>query len=362
MIAIDTSAAIDALISDVRRALWLGHLQHAARAALWAWAVIMTAGAILHALTGRPGPVTALVIGGAASLIALAAAAMRRPDVATAALHADRRLGGQSAYSTWLEERKARPESAAMRRLVEWSDAAVPSARDALARQRTSWQLLRPGAAATICTALAIAVVMLGSSRPAPAPASAGSTAPGPAAADAPMLDEKAFADTVASELAASDRPADAAAVRGNRESSTDGRGPAAVTPGETEAIDGEATASLRREAASDSAASGSGREAGSTRDDSAPGAGSRAAAGPMLVQRRAVSGSADDAQRLADDERVASYQDETLADSGPTPTAGADAAAARPPAARREVRLSPAEAAYVANWRKGSRAMDQEQ
>jgi len=365
VIAGDAGATIASLIDEVRRALWLGHLQRAARAALWAWAVVMTAGAILHALTGRPGVVTALAIGGAACLIALAAAAMRRPDVETAALHADRHLGGQSAYSTWLEARSGgsnRLETSAGRRLLEWAAATVPSVRDALSRRRTSWQLLRPAAAAAICTALAIAVTMLGSSRPGPIPSYAESPAPGSTAAEAPMLDETAFADTLASELAAADGGIDATAGPGSRESSTDGPGPAAAAPGEPEAVADDAISALRRGVAGVTAATGSGREAGSTRDDSAPGAASRAAAGPLLVQRRDVSGPVDDARRLAHDERVASYVDDALTDSGTSLTAAVDAAPASPPAARREARLSPAEAAYVASWRAGPPAANQEQ
>jgi hypothetical protein len=360
----DASAAIESLIGDVRRALWLGELKRAARAAMWAWAAIMSLAAVLNALTGRPGLATALAIGGIAWCVALAAAALRRPDAATAALHADRRLEGQSAYSTWLEERTrdaVRLDTPAGQRLLEWTAAAVPTSRQALGRQRTHWRLLRPAAAAAICTAMAIAVTMLGGARPASTPVAVESTPRGPASAGTPRLDEAALADALAAEFSTSDSRVDAAAGGSARQPSTDGSGAAAPGQADDAALPGDETTTLRRTATGATAAPGTGREAGSTRDDSAPGAGSRAAPGSMLVQRRDVSGSADDDERLADDERVASYADESTARAT---AAGVivDAAAARPPAARREARLSPAEAAYVANWRADLRTADQEQ
>ena len=359
----DASAAIESLIGDVRRALWLEQLKRAARAALWAWALIMALAAILHALTGHPGLAIALTIGGIACGVALAAATARRPDVAAAALHADRRLGGQSAYSTWLEARvteAARLGTPAGQRLLEWTAAAVPSSRLVLGRQRSPWQLLRPAAAAAICTAMAIAVTTLGSSRPTASSASDGQPSRRSVTADTAKLDEAALAETLATELSTPDGRVDTAKGGRDQERSNDGGGSASPSPGDPQALAAEDAKNLRREADGVTAAPGSGREAGSTRDDSAPRAGSRAAPGPMLVHRRDVSGSADDGEQLADDERVASYVDEPGV--GARPGATIRAAAARPPAARREARLSPAETAYVASWRADSRNAIQEQ
>jgi hypothetical protein len=208
---------------------------------------------------------------------------------------------------------------------------------------------------------MAIAVTMLGGARPASTPVAVESTPRGPASAGTPRLDEAALADALAAEFSTSDSRVDAAAGGSARQPSTDGSGAAAPGQADDAALPGDETTTLRRTATGATAAPGTGREAGSTRDDSAPGAGSRAAPGSMLVQRRDVSGSADDDERLADDERVASYADESTARAT---AAGVivDAAAARPPAARREARLSPAEAAYVANWRADLRTADQEQ
>lgn len=364
MTAFDADASIESLIADVRRALWLGELQRATRAALWAWAVIMTLAAMLHALVGRPGLATTLALGGITACIALAATAARRPGDATAALHADRRLGGQSAYSTWLEARgrePARLDTPAGQRLLEWTAAAVPASRNALRSQRTSWWLLRPAAAAAICTALAITITLLGTARPGPSPAPGEQVGRGPAPAEMPRLDEAALADTLVTELTAPGGRVEASGDRNDREPSADG-GRAAVAPGDAAVRDGEEASTLRPGTAGVTAAPGSGREAGSTRDDSAPGAGSRAAAGSMLVERRDVSGSADDSQRRADDERVASYLDESAEGGYAAAGAEARAAAARPPAARREARLSPAEAAYVARWQADARTANQEQ
>jgi hypothetical protein len=362
--AFDARDPIESLIADVRRALWLGELQRATRVALWAWAAIMTLAAMLHALIGRPGLATALALGGIAGCIALAATAARRPGDAAAALHADRRLGGQSAYSTWLEARgreSARLDTPAGQRLLEWTAAAVPASRIALSSQRTSWRLLRPAAAAAICTALAITITLLGTARPGPSPVPGEQAGRRPAPAETLRLDEAALADTLVTELTAPGGRVEATSDRNDREPSADG-GSAAAAPGDAAIPDGEEASTLRPEAAGVTAAPGSGREAGSTRDDSAPDASSRATAGPMLVQRRDVSGSADDSQHRADDERVASYLDESADGGRAAAGVEAGAAAARPPAARREARLTPAEAAYVARWQADARTANQEQ
>jgi hypothetical protein len=358
-------AAIESLIEDVRRTLWLGQLQRASRAALWAWAVIMIAGAILHALVGRPGASTMLAVGAAAWLVALAATALRRPTTGTAALHADRRLGGQSAYATWLEtgaRESHRLSTPARRRLVEWAAAGVPATRDAMKRRRTDWQLLRPFAAAAICTALAAAVVVLGGTRPTPASGPDASRNARSAATESLQLDEAALAGAIATELAASETPANAPGGRNAGDRQPERRGAATSAGDESEPTTAESAATLRRESGGASAAPGSGREAGDTRDVSAPGASSRAAAGPLLVQRRDLSGSTDAAQRVADYERAAGYEDEPAGAEGVASNSVGSVAAARPPAARHETRLSPAEVAYVVNWQSGSRAAAQEQ
>jgi hypothetical protein len=119
--------------------------------------------------------------------------------------------------------------------------------------------------------------------------------------------------------------------------------GSAAGTPQGESADDDIGRASAAR-------APGSGREAGTTRDDLAGTEGSPVLSGALTVQRRDMIRPGDEAARQADMAQAGIYAGETPMASGGS-VAAPTAAAARPPAARRETALSPAEAAYVAAW-----------
>ena len=96
----DESTGVRALLGAVRRRLWLERLVAALRLALWSWAAILAIAAALHLASGRPGLAVAVVVATVAGLAALGWAALQRPGEAESALYADRRLGGESAYST----------------------------------------------------------------------------------------------------------------------------------------------------------------------------------------------------------------------------------------------------------------------
>jgi hypothetical protein len=147
-----------------------------------------------------------------------------------------------------------------------------------------------------------------------------------------------------------------------DREDASGGLRAAGPAPGPQDSIERADSNDPRREASGVVAAAGTGREAGSTRDDSGPGAGSRAAPGAMNVQRRDVNGSADAGERMADDERAAGYGDDAARADAGAEAARLSAAAAQAPAARREAVLSPAEAAFVDAWRAAAREPGQEQ
>jgi hypothetical protein len=387
--AIDVSA-VSSLLDAVRRRLWRDRFIEAMRFALWAWAAILAAAATLHLAVGQPGFATALAIGAGACLVALAWAALRRPTRAGSALFADRVLGGESAYSTWLETGGADggvQHSAARQRLAQWTAAAVPSSRAALAAFRTPTRLTRPLAAAGICTVVAALVTALPVAERGMRGDSAREDRDGPRPAEALSVDDDALARELAAELATSARPSVGSSVgpedpgRGSmrREDGTEGATPvaevadpsAARSPapreGERPATSGEtAVAALTDESsvgvtdadfpadgserASAARAAGNGREAGTSRDELAATEGSPVLPGALTVQRRDMTGPGDEAARQADMAQAGIYDGDTAAANGAR-IALPTVAAARPPAAQREAALSPVEAAYVAAW-----------
>ncbi len=364
---------MESLLADVRQRLWAARLLQALRGALWAWAAIMATVAVLHAVTGVPGLASAVALGTAAVLVAIAWAVSHGPGKAEAALYADRHLGGQSGYSTWLEGCRsgdAQRDSAARRRLVEWTASVVPASRRALEARRLPWRLARPLAAAAICTGVAVTVTMLGLAQPAAPTGSRDGMGSEAAPAGAPRLDDAALAESLAGSMAESMAGEPATPVgpeesgRGSmdREDTPGGLRAAGPAPGPQDSIERADSDDQRREASGVAAVAGTGREAGSTRDDSGPGAGSRAAPGAMNVQRRDVNGSADAGERMADDERSAGYGDDAARAAAGAGAAMLSAAAAQAPAARRDAVLSPAEAAYVDAWRAAAREPGQEQ
>jgi len=375
-----TDAAVPALLAAVARRLWRERAAVAARAALWAWAAIMAGAAAIHFVAGRPGFLAAAALGAAAWLAALAWAAMQRPGRAESALYADRFLGGASAYSTLLEAgatTAARDGAPALRWLAQWAAAAAPASRRALEARRVPSGLVRPLATAGIGTVVA-AVVMALPAEPLVAMDSPTAAVDGAVPQAEPLsLDESLLAETLAAELATrvppddpgrgSMDPADGAAVAGPLGTMGSDAPTAVSAASARQAVSGDSVARGAGLTGAGEAAAveidgdrpgqpgvapapGSGREAGASRDDAAAGEGSRALQGPMTVVRRELHGM-DEADRRADMEQSGNYLDDAAA-AGMTPSAVAPVAPARPPAARREARLSPVEAAYVDAWR----------
>lgn len=173
-----SGAAEDVLqfLRAVRRRLRAQRLASALRgAALVSLALVIVLIALhfgLRAVGGLP-----LLL--ALALPALAAAAMslrRRPDLAAAALHADRALGGLSGFSTCLEfliEGRGTSSPAARTALEAWSRAAVAPARQRLLRQPVRGvreTLVAAGSAAL----MAVAAAALPGREPGPATAGPG--------------------------------------------------------------------------------------------------------------------------------------------------------------------------------------------
>ena len=374
------------LLAAVRRRLWRDRFIHATRNALWIWAALLTAAAALHLALGQPGLARALAVAVVAWLVALAWAALRQPTPAESALFADRFLGGESAYSTWLESGVADAgvlHPPALQRLAQWTAAAAPTSRAALAALHTPSRLARPLAAAGICTAVAALVTALPDSGRSPSAEAAREARERARPAEVLSIDDDALARELEAELAmsadSSVGPRDPAHGSMRREGGTDAAA-SASQPGESNAAaalstrnemsrspgdetgvaarDGGSSAGPQQAepaddgvgSASAARAQGSGREAGTTRDDLAGTEGSPVLSGALTVQRRDMIRPGDEAARQADMAQAGIYSGEAAIASG-GPVSAPTAAAARPPAARRETALSPAEAAYVAAW-----------
>lgn len=384
----DGSTSVRLLLAMVRRRLWRERFVVALRVALWSWAAILAFAAALHVAVSWPDLGIAVAIAGAAGLAALGWAALRRPSEAESALYADRRLGGESAYSTWLEARTGADDAGntpALRRLAQWIAAAARRSQGALEALHTPFRLARPLVAATICTVVAALVTALPI-----ADRSSGTErarqAREPSQATEPLsLDDDGLARELAAELSTPlDSPVGSEDPgRGSMQRSRDGEGATSTaTPGESSAVQAavprddarRATAAEASTAAAGVEATdglapaadeagenatarvpGSGREAGTSRDELAAAAGNRALSGALAVQRRDVIGPGADSARQADMGQAGIYDRENSASRAAV--ALPEAAAARPPAARREIALTPAEAAFARAWAETTRS-----
>jgi hypothetical protein len=323
-------------------------------------------------LAVRPVPAGAMLSALTALWAAMLAwAGWRRPTDADCALWADRQLGGASAFTTLLETGQRRPAAAndpAVSWLERWATARVPQGLRLLAERHEPAQLSRALVSAGVCAALAALVLTL----PGLAPALQQQAAARPASSDADRIplqgaELPASADVV-SEMAralrsaaspeASERRPGSLAPAAGQGKTDDGdaarEAQALATPAGGRGADrGEApgaTADAGR-ATGTTAGTGSGRQAGDSRDDRVDVGVSRALQGTMAVQRSDSNVRRASADRQADLERSADYDDRL-----PTHGAGAlravpSAAAATPPPAAELARLAPTEATYVQAW-----------
>ncbi len=372
-------ATVPALIGAVRARLWRDEGWAMARRAAWVSAGAMLLVAVVHLSAMSVTLVAALVPIGLLWLAMLARAAWRRPTDAASALWIDRHLGGASAFTTWLEassgaDRAAHPQ--AVEWLERWTAARVPEASRLLAAQRTPTHIAPALLSMAVCTVLALVVLAL----PAVVPTSRGQAAApaqiGRAEPAAPIVEGPA-ATQLASDLSSALRSA------GSRyeevEQQSRGRAPASGTvepderdgppqaPSNAGPAGDAATAQARRSPQSASPADVSagasrtvaserisGRAAGESPDARADVGVSRAAGGTMIVKRSATRETLTH-ERQADMANAATF-DDGLNDTGNAPSRDAlVAAAATPPPAIDEARLSPAESRYVQAWMKAS-------
>lgn len=379
MIAATRAAGFDALLGAVRQRLWRGHALAAIRLSLWGTASLLLLAALAHVAKGSisvTGLWTAILLLWG---VAAARAVTQRPGSVECAAWADRHLGGESAYSTWLESRGAAGrdrDEPALQWLEQWMEAAAPRSLRLLAERREGTSLARPLATVLICAAVAAVVLEVpvsgprGDAQPLArsdvSPRRAGDSAP----LDATTLDDTALARELADALHSTGRAPEAGprgpeASSGPPGSEYDGdRGSgASVQENAARNVAGSAVTSVAAHdagtAGSGRAATGSGdgsgREAGDSRDDRRDGGTSRVPPPGAASMRRDAGGQPLATGRQADMDRQATF-DETLAGNAPAPTTGRLVAlAATPPPAAAATRLTPAQAAYVQAWRAAS-------
>lgn len=361
-----SAAPMSDLLRAVRRRLWRGEGVAAIRLAAWGTAGLMPLGAGAYVVV-RPFALGGAVAATALGWIALLArAGLRRPTDAQCALWADRHLGGQSAFTTWLEvEREpARDrDAAALRWLEQWVRARVPPALERLARAREAIRLARPLAAMIVCTVPAAIVYSLPAPGPSPPPAAASARSD---AADRPVAVTAAPASSelvreIASALRSPATREDAARRSGPNSfvaaSGRSGDAPAAGThapPGQPPGAAGSAAAAVAAGRGSSGEGSGSGREAGDSRDLRAADSGtSRATPRVVPMPRSAAPAPQPAAASQANPELAGRYGD----DAAGVEHATAESAVmpATPPVATPLLQLTPTQNRYVQSWLKAS-------
>ncbi len=377
--AIAQAAGLEVLLGAVRRRLWLGHALVALRLALWGTAGLLLLAALAHVATG-PISVTGLRTAIALLWGVVASWALtQRPGPAECATWADRNLGGESAYSTWLEsgsEGRRGRAAPALEWLEQWIAAAASGSLRRLTERRDSTLLARPLATAAICAALAAVVLQVPIVDRRDRVESAGESTSslqwsGVAAprAAAP-LDETALAEELQTALRSKEpsrkavppAPQPSSAAPGNEyDGARVAESAGSLDPARTAAGDAPASLAARESstAGSGRGANGggddSGREAGDSRDDRGDQGASRAVPPVSAARRSDAIEQTFATGRQADMDRLATF-DDSLAGTVLAPQIESRIAlAAVPPPATVATRLTPAQAAYVQAWRAAS-------
>lgn len=381
MNAVVSESSVPLLLGAVARRLWLARTLESLRLASWATAAILLTAATAHVIAG-PASITGLrtallLLWGTVAAWSLA----RRPRPAECALWADRNLGGESAYSTWLEFRHSTPRPAqapALQRLEKWSEVVVPRSMRMLAGRREPTGLVRPLTTTAICAAIAVIVLQLPTAnRRSVAEPLAQSPASGEPPRDVspprgPELDDGALADELATALRSTTAGRDPMDRRAGPASATpdgaydDGREAVAAggqeLPGavRTDGMAQLATVGVGTPGSmpgSTEYGTGSGRDAGDSRDERKD----RGVSRPLPAS--AVASPADDiglpstADRQANMDQRATYDAGLAAPTSSTYVAGVPALPATPPPAAYMGRLTPAQSAYVRAWRETTEA-----
>jgi hypothetical protein len=303
-----------------------------------------------------------------AALAAIVWTIVQRPSAAQCATWADRHLRGESAYATLLETADSAASTPATQWLAQWATARVPVSVALIAAHRNDRASLRAALVSlAVSAAIAATIVMTvdpesGATRTASTRPSAGGPA---AAADVSRPPAEPAQQLAAALRTGVGREPAASAVRtgAGSDAATDdtdtgraparsSQGPAGSKPASTAAgAQDEASPPAERGRLPSAAGTGSGNDAGTSRDTrrdqgistvavapASAAAGRDRRDGALIGPRTAV-------------EQPASYDRGDPSASAFPPAPIVAAAAADPPSARRAMRLSPTRAAYVQAW-----------
>ena len=375
---------LQTLLGAVQRRLWRAHFVAALRRALWASTAVVLL-ATVGQLAGLTMPVGALLTAvGALWLLLLVRAARQRPGIAACALWADRHLGGASAFTTWLETVGAPSATAnkpAVAWLQQWTEQRVPESLRVLNERRAPAQLTRPLLALLVGLALAAVVSRL--HQPAPTAAVQTAARPSPAASSvsrqtdsvaalalapaletAPLVSDiskalrAAAAREAAARVGAGQLPAAGVGKPGDEQASAPA--PGATAAAADQARRGSAAAGTPAAAAptagvANSSGASAGREAGDSRDQRADVGVSRPLPGPIPMPRSVPREPVSAADKQADLGRLAAYGPDHSTQGRATMRVGPEPAAATPPPASDDTRLTPTQSSYVQAWMKAS-------
>lgn len=370
-----SDATVSTVLVAVRRHLWREDAWMAMRRAGWICAVATLPAVVVH-LLARPVPVAALLAVLAIIVVAMLTwTAVHRPSDPDCAWWIDRHLGGASAFTTWLDASARRPtveNARAVDRLQRWVVAKVPEILRSLAERRSTRRVAPALLTMTVCTLLALLVLMLPQEAPSPLRQTSAGVAPqgdkAAVAVDAPVVAQ--VASEIAGALRSSDSPR--APDRGRPggapapgATANDGGSGSSDAPPKSGVAGNDGTSSDARSASRDptafngtsrsAAGSVAGREAGDSPDARGDVGGSRVPGGTIPARRVGSRSTSSALDRQADMAQQADFDDSLARPGRPMTNAMPTAAAATPPPATDAARLSPSETSYVQAWMKAT-------
>ena len=340
------------VLGAVGRHLQRARLAAAARQAAWGSALVMSGGTLIH-LAVRP-----LTFGGlcAAALvpwvIALLQSLITRVRPAECADWADRQLGGRSAFTTALEHAgdKRSINQPAQVHLEEWIARTAPHSLALLAARPLEVRWREPIITALVCSALAAGLLQLPTHPLADATTASG-TLPDRTADEAVA----AVASTNTAAISATSVPAMIAPLDrspATREENASQGAPVPAAASDTSQENDAATSIIAATDAGGTATStsGSGRDAGSSRDLGTDEEFTSTWSGALAKRMREVATSRGPGNTSTDATRPVDYRaaDDLTSDS---PGVTTIVAAARPPPASDRLRVAPVELAYLRTY-----------
>ncbi len=369
--------SVRTLLDTVRRHLWREHGRRAVRRAAWLSAATMLVAGTVHWAAVSISVDAVLWVVGLEWASLLASAAWSRPTDADCALWIDRHLGGASAFTTLLDptpKPQTHAHAQALRWLEQWAAAKVPGVLGSLRERRPSVRVERPLLAMAVCSALALFVLTLAETVPTHDGRASASMGVASRDKSTPSI-EVPVAAQLAGEIAHALRSTEAqsepqrrragdAPTAGPMRADDGGTPSAAASPATLPPADAatpqpesrspgavDASATTGR---GPSAGSVTGHDAGDSPDTRADLGVSRAATGTIAAPRSASTLRLAGAERQADMEQAAGF-DESVSTPGGVRPGAVVVAAALPPRAVAAARLSPIETSYVQAWMKAT-------